>query len=532
MPRPKRTKITSTTATTTRVAKTAPRKNAANSIATKSTKTSKTVNSSNEDSDGLVTKSMSTRPRRRKLGEKTPEPVNETDLIMTGALPATEDVPVASTKNRTPVSNGSRRARSTRASARQTSPSVLIPVPMYSPSESAPGDAAHAGESSGFGDLTFSSLGSESPAHGTRPPSAMKVGATPAHEVSILALTNFKRRARQPSLLRMVQQHTDVEDNDQSGLDDTDNFDFDDFLPHAESTPLNVRKNAPADENRNDSGTQISSSGSRGVKRKLSPVVQVPRSSPPYDPPSGGDVDSARSPSPSLPDIIPTREEVVEQTQDDPEPLSETQAPPMSSSPVREVSRPVQSPTQSRTRRRGRPSTKAPNYEESNAEETETETPVKIRRTGQSKAKHNISTAQLKSLLPRRRIRNLRDRDEFDVESSEATPIDSDQDELQMPNPRGRQRTGIGKIASPKSKKKNARGKKAVVTKPSKTYSRRISSDKENEDGGDIVEEPTETSIIEHSEKLLAIKKKFEEVDAFELEFETVDATTNSSPFR
>jgi hypothetical protein len=126
----------------------------------------------------------------------------------------------------------------------------------------------------------------------------------------------------------------------------------------------------------------------------------------------------------------------------------------------------------------------------------------------------------------------LRDRDEFDVESSEATPIDSDQDELQMPNPRGRQRTGIGKIASPKSKKKNARGKKAVVTKPSKTYSRRISSDKENEDGGDIVEEPTETSIIEHSEKLLAIKKKFEEVDAFELEFETVDATTNSSPFR
>jgi hypothetical protein len=117
------------------------------------------------------------------------------------------------------------------------------------------------------------------------------------------------------------------------------------------------------------------------------------------------------------------------------------------------------------------------------------------------------------------------------MDSSEATPIDSDQDELQMPNPRARQRGGA-KAASPKAAKKTAHGKKAAAARQSKTYSRRISSDKENNARNDEDEEPTEASIVEHSEKLLAIKKKFEDVDAFELDFETGDVTTSSSPFR
>jgi hypothetical protein len=527
MPRPKRTKITSTT---TRVTKAAPRKEVAKPATTKPAKVNTTVNVSSEDSDGLVTKSKSTRTRNRKPWEKTPEPVDEANLIMTGALPTVEDVPIKTTKNRTPASKAINAPRSTRISARQASSSVSKSAPTRAPAKVAQEEIAQEGESSGFGDLTLSSFGSESPAHGTRPPSAIKVGATPAHEASILALTNFKRRARQPSLLRMVQQTADVEDNDQSGLDDTSNFDFDDFLPDAESTPLNVRKTVPEDETRNDSGTHISSSGSRGVKRKLSPVVQVPRSSPPFDPPSGADVESARSPSPSLPEVLPTREEVIEQTQDEPEPLSETYASPMSSSPIHEVSRPIQSPAQTRPRRRGRPAKKALNYEESDGETTET--PAKAKRSAKSKAEHSISTAQLKGLLPRRRNRDLRDRDEFDLESSEATPLDSDQDELQMPQPRGRQRATTKKLQSPKAVKKTARGKKAPVARRSMTYSRRISSDKENEAANEATEEPTEASILEHSEKLLAIKKKFEEVDAFELDFETGEATTSSSPFR
>ncbi|KAH7064155.1 hypothetical protein BKA63DRAFT_427930 [Paraphoma chrysanthemicola] len=457
MPRPKRTKITSTT---TRVAKTAPPKETVNPVVSKKAKASNAADSFSEDSDGLVTKSRATRPRRRMPREKTPEPVDEADLIMTGALPAAHDVPLPSLKNRTPATDASRRSRATkntRSSARTSSSSVVIPAREEEVAE---------GDSSGFGDLTFSSLGSESPAHGTRPPSAIKVGATPAHENSILALTNFKRRARQPSLLRMVQQTTDLEDNDQSGLDDTDDFDFDDFLPQAESTPLNVRT-GPEHETRNDSGAQISSSGSRGVKRKLTPTVQVPRSSPPYDPPSGADVE-------------------------------------------------------------GRPAKNAPRYEESDPEETET--PAKAKRMTKSKAQQSISTAQLKCLLPRRRNRNLRDRDEFDLESSEMTPVDSDQDELQMPHPR-RPKASAGRLTSPKAAKKSLRGRKATTAKASKTYSRRISSDKENE-ARNNPDEPTEASIAEHSEKLAAIKKKFEEVDAFELEFETVDVTTSSSPFR
>jgi hypothetical protein len=525
MPRPKRTKITSAT---TRVAKAAPPKEVAKP-ATKPAKVTETVNSFSDDSDGLVTQAKSTRGRRRKPLEKTPEPVDEADLIMTGALPNAEDVPIKTTKNRTPASKATKATRSTRTSARQASSSIPRPAPARAPVEVVQDEIVLEGESSGFGDLTLSSFGSESPAHGTRPPSAMKVGATPAHEASILALTNFKRRARQPSLLRMVQQTTDVEDNDQSGLDDTDNFDFDDFLPDAESTPLNTRKIIPDNETRNDSGTHISSSGSRGVKRKLSPVVQVPRSSPPFDPPSGADVESARSPSPSLPEVLSTREDVIEQTQEEPEPLSETYAPPMSSSPVREVPQPVQSPAQTNQRRRGRPAKKALNYEESDGEATET--PAKAKRTAKIKAQQSISTAQLKGLLPRRRNRELRDRDEFDLESSEATPLDSDQDELQMPQPRGR-RTATKKPHSPKAAKKTARAKKAPVARRSMTYSRRISSDKENEAVNEVVEEPDEASIIEHSEKLLAIKKKFEEVDAFELDFETGDVTTSSSPFR
>jgi hypothetical protein len=538
MPRPPRSKVASRVARPTKPpAKTAPaRKQAANPAPVQTKKISEAAHSFSEDSDGLVTKSRSTRSRRKMPWEKTPEVYEEAELTMTGALPTQPDVPVPSIKNRTPAPKPSRQARVTRGSATKSigGTSPVAPAPVL---EEAQEEASIVERDSGYGDLTFSSLGSNSPAHGTRPPSAIKVGATPAHERSILALTNFKRRARQPSLLRMVQQTTDVEDNEQSGLDNTDDFDFDDFLPHAESTPLNIRKNAPEEETRNDSGAQISSSGSRGTKRKLSPVVQVPQSSPPASSAYGSDIESERSPSPSLPEVLPSREEAIEQTQEEQEAMSETLAPPMSSTPIREVSNPAQSPAQPRPRRRGQP-TKTPVYDE-DPEAEETETPAKAKRQAkkgpQKKAEQSISTAQLKGLLPRRRNR-LRDRDEFDFESSSAVEqIDSDEDELQMPERRVRQKQRAGKLASSMATKKAVRGKKAASTKAaqkaSKTYSRRISSDKENE-SGDEEADTTRVSAIDHSEKLAAIRKKFEEVDAFELEFEEVDVTTSSSPFR
>ncbi|KAL1653127.1 hypothetical protein SLS61_004373 [Didymella pomorum] len=536
MPRPARTKIQSKVTTTTRVAKPPALKKAAPAAtkptAKQSRKATAVLRSFSDDSDGLVTNTRATRAKRGAPAQESPDVANEADLEVTGALPAEAEAPASIKKPRTPAAKAATGARATRGSVRLSGSKTSLAVAQmqtHSPGDLAEGD-------SGFGDLTFSSLNSESPAHGTRPPSAVKVGPTPAHETSILALTNFKRRPRQHSLLRMVQQTTDVEDNDESGLSNTDNFDFDDFLPQDESTPLNKQRTTTEKEGANDSGAHLSSSGSRGRKRKLTPVIQVPRSSPPFDPPSGADVeDSLRAPSPSLPDVLPSREEVVTQTQDDSEILSQTLAPPKSSSPVRETTPPRTSSQQTRARRRGRAG-KQTTYNEDSAEETETPAKQKRNTKAKAKAQPGISTAQLKGLLPRRRNR-VRAQDEYDLTSSEdVTQLDSDQDELSMPARRARQRPGAGKLASPKTTKKTARGKKAGASaksanKASRTYSRRISSDKEN-DAAEEDEDTTEPSAIEVSEKLAAIRKKFEEIDDFELEFATVDTVTSSSPYR
>ena len=236
MPRPKRTKVASTVA---RVAKPseAPVQLPTTQQQSRLRKPTapKPAESVSEDSDGLVFKA--TRARRQ-----APQLVSQEEVgfTMTGALPAASetDTPEISSKNRTPASNASRRARKSIDSVQGSSSRKSSRVTASAKSRLAEKDASHVatedGDSSGFGDLSFTSLGSDSPAHGTRPPSAIKVGATPAHERSILALTNFRRRPRQPSLLRMVHQTTDLEDND---LDDLDLSDLEDckYCPHTYS---------------------------------------------------------------------------------------------------------------------------------------------------------------------------------------------------------------------------------------------------------------------------------------------------------
>lgn len=222
MPRPKRTKVASTAA---RVAKpptaVEPPPSAQKQAKSRTRAVSKTVDIPSEDSDMLVVKS--TRSRRRGPLSETRD---EADVTMTGALPTAseEETSNLSSKTRTPPSRrtrtprGSTQAPSSRKSSRTAAQKGSAQKDMSFVS-------VEEGESSGLGDhlLSFTSLGSDSPAHGTRPPSAIKVGATPAHERSILALTHFKRRPRQPSLLRMVQT-TDLEDND---LEDNDGEDLD-----------------------------------------------------------------------------------------------------------------------------------------------------------------------------------------------------------------------------------------------------------------------------------------------------------------
>lgn len=547
MPRPKRTKVASTAAPT-RVAK--PSKPAAPAKQSqKAAITSDRADNLSDDSDGLVVKRS--RPRRRMPWQ--PAPQKDVDLTMTGALPASaqseeEDEGIRNTptykqspkdvmarNNRpTPSSNASRKTR-TAKNSKQAIPQQTPQVNPRSVTSIAQSPIMQEDESSLLDPslITFGSLDSESPAHGTRPPSAMKVGGTPAHETSILALTNFRRRARQPSLLRMVHQTTDVEDNDPDDLDD-----LDDFHPEDESTPLHVRKGVGSEEANESSGLSLSSTSSRGKKRKLSsPVVQVPRSSPPYDPPSGADVtNSQHSASPSLlEDMIESREDVLEtQEQSDPEIMSETMAPPMSSSELGDEIE--NSPERPRARRK-RGTSRKKNMSESEGEETD--------RPVRSGARHRpkmptMSTAKLQALLPRRRTRMPQEHDEYDFQSSDdihITTFDSDQDELQLPP--------LRKSAPVRSTKKVSRPVKKSMMPPetakknTRTYSRRTSSDKENEstfvaneDSVDV-DEPSTSSIDVPKSKLAAITKKFEDVDAWEMDFESVDVGgVSSSPWR
>jgi hypothetical protein len=86
---------------------------------------------------------------------------------------------------------------------------------------------------------------------------------TPAQVGSALKIGQFKRRAREPSILRTGQKarrnQMDYEDEDE-----------DDFNPEDESTPLNLSKTK-------NMTTSSAASSSNSRKRKLS-AVQVPQS--------------------------------------------------------------------------------------------------------------------------------------------------------------------------------------------------------------------------------------------------------------
>ncbi|KAK1909445.1 hypothetical protein P3342_007614 [Pyrenophora teres f. teres] len=101
MPRPPRTKVAS------RVAKPPARKQQAKPTPAQTKKASATAHSFSDDSDGLVTKSRASGPRRRMPWEKTPELHDEAELTMTGALPA-EEAAAQPTKTRTPASSASK----------------------------------------------------------------------------------------------------------------------------------------------------------------------------------------------------------------------------------------------------------------------------------------------------------------------------------------------------------------------------------------------------------------------------------------
>jgi len=370
---------------------------------------------------------------------------------------------------------------------------------------------------------------------------------TPAQVGSALKLGNFRRRARAPSILgtaqKARQQRLDYEDDDE-----------DDFNPEDESTPLNLSKT------RNTTSSSAASS-SNPRKRKLS-AAQVPQSSPLARSPSvdeaeeripatGSMVDDEeeRSEAPSSPQV-PLRAS-VESRSVTPEPMSETMAPPRSSSSAPsspEPSLPTRRPV-SRGRRplRGRTPPPATLDSPISSPPSLTHSPNRPYMTAKPKAKKaapppsTFSTAQLQALLPRRRRQT--NRDPFDTPSSEdeadGAELASDEDELSHINVRARNRRSVF-ARTPAPSKRIAKAKAPPKSTAKHTYTRaNAASDKENEEvdpDDSLAPLPDDNGSPENSQELEKrvgheLKKaarKFQEVDKWELEFE--DDTCSSSP--
>jgi hypothetical protein len=390
--------------------------------------------------------------------------------------------------------------------------------------------------------------------------------ATPAQPSSAWKIGNFKRRARESSILGSAQKQR----QDRA----YDNGDEDDFNPEDESTPLNLSKAVPM-----STSSAVSSSNPR--KRKLSAERLSKRS--PAEPSLRGlqepeaaltdaplsDEDAEENDIPSSPPEAPIPS--IEARNRDP--MNETLALPQGSSPPESPadSPPVSRLTgrsqsqdyQPRGRRpfRGRtppratldspissppPLTHSPNRP---ARATARATP-KSRARWQAAPPSTFSTAQLQTLLPRRR-RQL-NRDPYEIGSSDdevdISGLASDNDELtnlsvapQSRRPAGlfiRRPAPLRKPAKPRAASKPraeaARGRTTYVSRANGT------SDKENgqydpdDSLAPLPDDAERNGSLENSLEFEQVKelkeaaKKFKEVDKWELEFEDVIASSSS----
>ncbi|KAE9367553.1 hypothetical protein N431DRAFT_428896 [Stipitochalara longipes BDJ] len=381
---------------------------------------------------------------------------------------------------------------------------------------------------------------------------------TPAQVGSALKIGNFKRRARESSILGTAQK------NQPQRLEYDD--DEDDFNPEDESTPLNLSKTRNVN-------TSSASSSSNPRKRKLS-SVQVPRSSPSLPSPrrsepeetipatsplSDEEADGSElgSPEPDH-DLMPS----IEGRSVTPEPLSETMAPPHSSSSVSSSPEPAlplhRAPSRGRRPLRGRtpppmtqdsPISSPPSLTHSPDRPAVAATKPKPKPKRQPPPPSTFSTAQLQSLLPRRRRRQARD--PFDIPSSEdevdVSGLASEDDELSHLTVRARSRRSTvprrtpAPLKGPRSAKAAAKGKQPA-TKRTYGAQARAASDKENEgevdpddslgplpdDAGNESPENSQELVKRVGQELKAAARKFEEVDKWELDFEEVTASSSS----
>ena len=525
MPRPKRSKVTpSAPITFPHLAKQAVASAAQKQKDTFSPASSGRVTTTSDDSDGLV---VSKKTRARGRGTEAQE------YRMSGAL-APEDIGPTRLK---PASNQTRAALSKIAREADYARKVAE-------GKARQGDAAQAQDATEPEQIQSSiPMESKPSLGGVGISSAVKsaqiglgsrIVETP--QPSMLVAT-FKKRARQPSLLQMLQTQNDPSD-------DLDDDEVDDFHPDDESTPM--IKSMLHSNVQHTSSSSRQTSGSR--KRKLaSPEIQVPASQTP-DPPSS---------PPSLPPqeqedlydlpaedegrLEPTlprqRSTQTPQRQID----SDTLAPPRSSSPeipkVRQ-SRAKSAKTATRPQQpRRKQFSPAPSPLSSVSTNISPVKPVSLK---------PLTTATLQNLLPRRRARP-KPKGEHDIPSSSDVELDNtglgeDEDELSFHATTKMRR----KKPKPAVQKRGGKAKEAPGKRMSKTYTKKtvVVSDNENDDDDDDVGQEENENENENGEgsrgrkrtpaldgkaknEMRRLADKFREVDEYTLDFE--DMTGNSS---
>ena len=372
-----------------------------------------------------------------------------------------------------------------------------------------------------------------------------KLQATPRVTSLTMGHSAFKKRARQPSLLQVAQsQH-------QTLLDvDDDNDDLYNFLPDDESTPVIKATSQPHAQPRSSSLEPASVSRKR---KRSTPEVQVPASQ------FQSQASPPRSPSVSSPTHIIEQDDLSalfpEEGQSQPslprhpatqtpppQILSDTLAPPQSSSPAKPKPEAAQGKSIKPSHRPKLQTKQRKRKEQLPAQSPLSSASAQISPVRPVKTKP-LTTASLQNMLPRRRVRG-RPKGDYDVPSSSDLELDNtglgeDEDELSFHATKVRRKKSGMNVP-----KRGANKKEAVSKTTRKTYARKsitVSEDEDDENdsisGGDegnenIAGRGKKASGLDSKAKaeMKRLAQKFREVDEYTLDFE--DMTGSSSQMK
>lgn len=512
--------------------------------------------------------------KRRRMeprnAQKTQEPAPAVTESL--AIPRTSEPPSASRSS--PTHEVSPVAPSTLMMVNMSmAPERENTPPLYDPDEELYG-LSPGGEISLARVQVQKASGISQPKITTAPPSALRVRSTPAAETSLLALANFKRRPRQPSIIRQLQLASETGERY-----DFTNLELE-FEPEDESTPLHLHRRRTRSSLGSEHPKSAVPTSSSSRKRKFS-EIQVPatQSSPALGSSPPPSLSRSRSP-PAQGDEsdLPAERAMPSTERDDARPTiySDTMADPRSSS---SISLPTMHDTLSGRHAKSRRIV--------NERHDTTIVSVTALNTRQAKAKsgaNTMTTAALQSLLPKPRRKQrpaaAKANDAFEIPSSEGGDVemrDLDEEDEPEPEPVPARRTRRATTARPRTttitparKHESGRLRKPTlspvsarkflapkgqgrtrgiskpasksVTKEKKTYGRRRDDeDKENDSDAlmsdahasddDGAEErrrrarsrTKEISIVLKSREIESARAKFAEVDEWEMEFESVD---------